>query len=140
MIVTSVGGRLNRADTTLRYIAFFFYFLLIHFFSDIFIVCFHDDQWEILKNESNIFKMLQPSLYPNRFSYNWTVTLVNCFNSLWACFSKVPKLLGSLLRATISVISSQRRGSKPSNFAILLVFLTLKHVKRSAFQNKQIEV
>ena len=28
--------------------------------------------------------------------------------------------------ATISFISSQRRGSKPPNFAILLVFLTLK--------------
>ena len=29
---------------------------------------------------------------------------------------------------------------KPSNFAVLLVFLTLKDVKRSAFQNKRIAV
>ena len=43
-----------------------------------------------------------------------------------ACFSKVPKLFGSLSGATIPVISLQRQGSKPSNFAVLLVFLTLK--------------
>ena len=45
---------------------------------------------------------------------------------LGACFPKVPKLFGSISGTTISLISSQRRGSKPSNFAILLVFLTLK--------------
>ena len=43
-----------------------------------------------------------------------------------ACFSKVQKLFGSTSGATIPVISSQRQGSKPSNFAVLLVFLTLK--------------
>ena len=43
-----------------------------------------------------------------------------------ACFSKVPKLYGPISGATISLISSQHRGSKPSNFAILLVFSTLK--------------
>ena len=42
--------------------------------------------------------------------------------------------------ATILFISSPRRGSKPSNFVIFLVFLTLKHSKRSAFQNKRIAV
>ena len=43
-----------------------------------------------------------------------------------ACFSKVPKPFGPISGATIPFISSQRRGSKPSNFAILLVFFTLK--------------
>ena len=43
-----------------------------------------------------------------------------------ACFSKVPKLYGPISGAIISLISSQHRGSKPSNFAILLVFPTLK--------------
>ena len=33
---------------------------------------------------------------------------------------------GSISGATIPVISLQRQGSKPSNFAVLLVFLTLK--------------
>ena len=43
-----------------------------------------------------------------------------------AFFSKVPKLFGSISGATIPVISSQRQWSKPLNFAVLLVFLTLK--------------
>ena len=43
-----------------------------------------------------------------------------------ACSSKVSKLFEPISGATIPSISSQRRGSKPSNFAILLVFLTLK--------------
>ena len=43
-----------------------------------------------------------------------------------ACFSKVPKLFGPISGGTIPFISSQRRGSKPSNIAILLVFLSLK--------------
>ena len=42
------------------------------------------------------------------------------------CFSKVPKLLGSILGSSIPVIPSQRRGAKPSNFAFLSVFRTLK--------------
>ena len=42
------------------------------------------------------------------------------------CFPKVPKLFGSFSDASIPVISSQRLGSKPSKFTILLVFLTLK--------------
>ena len=54
-----------------------------------------------------------------------------------ACFSKVPKLFGPISGATIPSIHSQRRGSKPWNFAILLVFLILN---RSAFQNKGIAV
>ena len=55
-----------------------------------------------------------------------------------ACFSKVPKLFEPISGATIPFISSQRRGSKLSNFAILLVFPTLKkHVKRSVFQKKR---
>ena len=43
-----------------------------------------------------------------------------------ACLSEVPKLFGSISGVTIPFISSQRRGSKPSNFAIPLVFLSLK--------------
>ena len=43
-----------------------------------------------------------------------------------ASFSKVQKLFRPISGATIPFISSQRRGSKPSNFAILLVCLTLK--------------
>ena len=44
-----------------------------------------------------------------------------------ACFSKVPKLLGPISGATIPFISSQRRGSKPPNFAkSSCFFLTLK--------------
>ena len=46
------------------------------------------------------------------------------FPSPGACFSKVPKLFGTISGATIHFLSSQRRGSKPLNFAILLVFLT----------------
>ena len=44
-----------------------------------------------------------------------------------ACFSKVFKLFGPISGATIRFMSAQRRGSRPSNFAILLVFLTLKN-------------
>jgi len=44
-----------------------------------------------------------------------------------ACFSKVPKLSGlSISGTTIPFISLPGRGSKPSNFAILLAFLSLK--------------
>ena len=43
-----------------------------------------------------------------------------------ACFSKVSKLFGPISGATIFFISSQRRGSKPSNFIALLLSLTLK--------------
>ena len=51
------------------------------------------------------------------------------------CMPKAPTPgLGPISGATIPFEYSQRRGSKPSNFVVLLVFLTLKHVKRSAFQ------
>ena len=53
-----------------------------------------------------------------------------------ACFSKVPKLFGSLSGATIPFISSQRRGSKHSNFAILLIFLILKTCKKIIFSKQ----
>ena len=72
-----------------------------------------------------------------------------------ACFSKVPKLFGSISGTTVplifpilrdifssfcrpecssrpvalsSLLSSQRRGSKPSNFAILLNFFYIKNM------------
>ena len=51
-------------------------------------------------------------------------------------FSKVPKLFGSISGATIPFISSQRRGSKPSNFAILLDFLILKTCKKISFSKQ----
>lgn len=41
-------------------------------------------------------------------------------------FSEVPKIFGPLSGAIIPFISSQRGGSKPSNFAVRLVFLSLK--------------
>ena len=50
-----------------------------------------------------------------------------------ACFSKVPKRLGPISGATIAFIPSQRRGSKHSNFAILLIFLILKTCKMITF-------
>ena len=53
-----------------------------------------------------------------------------------AHFSKVPKLFGSISGATIPFISSQRRGSKPSNSAILLVFLILKTCKKISFSKQ----
>ena len=53
-----------------------------------------------------------------------------------ARFSKVPKLFGSVSGATIPFISSQRRGSKPSNFAILLVFLILKTCQKVSFSKQ----
>ena len=43
-----------------------------------------------------------------------------------ACFSEVPNHFEPISCATIPSISSQQRGSKPSNFAILLLFLTSK--------------
>ena len=54
-----------------------------------------------------------------------------CVISPGACFSKVPKLFGPISGATIAFISTQCRGSRPSNFAILLVFLTLKTWKKA---------
>ena len=41
-------------------------------------------------------------------------------------FLKSSETFGPILGATIPFVSSQRLGSKPSKFAILLVFLTLK--------------
>ena len=54
-------------------------------------------------------------------------------NGTRACLSKVPKLFRRISGATIPFISSQRRGSKPSNFVILLVFHTLKTLKDHLF-------
>ena len=53
-----------------------------------------------------------------------------------ACFTKAPKLFGPISGATIPFISSQRRGSKPSNFAILLVFLKLKTCSNISFSKQ----
>ena len=53
-----------------------------------------------------------------------------------ACFTKVPKLFGPISGATIPFISSQRRGSKPSNFAILFVCLKLKICSNISFSKQ----
>ena len=55
-----------------------------------------------------------------------------------AFFSKVPNLFGPILVATIPFISSERRGAKPSNFAVLLVFRTLKACSKISF-SKQVD-
>ena len=52
------------------------------------------------------------------------------------CFSEVPKLFGPISGATNAFISSQRRGSKSSNFSILLVFLILKTCKKISFSKQ----
>ena len=58
----------------------------------------------------------------------------------WGLFLKSPETFRANSGATIPLKSSQRRGSyKPSHFAILLVFLTLKRVKRSAFQTSGLQ-
>ena len=94
-----------------------------HFFSSRVIVCL--DSFLYLR--SGIDLPLKEELLRGHF-----MTFVPCvFLAIEqvgpeACFSKVPKLFGSISGATIPVISSQRQGSKPSNFAVLLVFLTLK--------------
>jgi len=49
------------------------------------------------------------------------------------CFSKLPQLFEPISGTTIPFISSQRRGSKPSNFAILFIFLILKTCKKITF-------
>ena len=63
---------------------------------------------------------------------------VSAHHHLEASFSKVSNLFGLISGAIIPFTSLQRRDSKPSNFAIHLVFLTLKkNVKRPAFQHKR---
>ena len=59
-----------------------------------------------------------------------------CSNYPGACFSKVPKLFGPISGATIPFISSQHRGSRPSNFAIVLVFLMLKTCEKISFSKQ----
>ena len=49
---------------------------------------------------------------------------------------KSPETFRSLSGATIPFISSQRRGSKPSNFALLLIFLILKTCKKISFSKQ----
>ena len=53
-----------------------------------------------------------------------------------ACFSKVLKLFEPISSATIPLISSQRRGSKSSDFAILLIFRTLKACSKISFSKQ----
>ena len=59
-----------------------------------------------------------------------------CVISPGACFSKVPKVFGPISDATIAFIATQCRGSRPSNFAILLVFLILKTCKKITFSKQ----
>ena len=52
--------------------------------------------------------------------------------------SKSPKLFGPISGTTINFISLQRRGSKPSNLAILLVSFTLQICLKIIF-SKQVD-
>ena len=61
---------------------------------------------------------------------------VSAHHHLEASFSKVSNLFGLISGATIPFTSSQRRGSKPSNFAIHLVFLTLKKCEKTSFSTQ----
>ena len=65
----------------------------------------------------------------------WSNFVSSPRRSSWpgACFSKVPKRFGPISGATIAFIPSQSRGSKHSNFAILLIFLILKTCKKITF-------
>ena len=81
------------------------------------------------------FKWMQQN--KSRFKSPRFHTLVSCLHH-GACFSRVPKLFRPISSATIPFISSQQRGSKPSNFATLLLFLHYQHVERSVFENKRI--
>ena len=54
----------------------------------------------------------------------------------WGLFLKSPETFRVSSGATIPFISSQRRGSKPSNFAVLLIFLTLKTCKKIIFSKQ----
>ena len=54
-----------------------------------------------------------------------------------ACFSKFPNLFGPMSGATVPFISSQRQDSKSSNFAILLVFVTLKTCEKIYFSKQR---
>ena len=58
-----------------------------------------------------------------------------------ACYSKVPKLFVATSGAIIPLKSRQRRGSKPSNFAILfaLFFVLFSFVSFFNFQNVLID-
>ena len=55
-------------------------------------------------------------------------------------FLKSPETFWVYFGTSVPFMSLQTRGSYPSNVAIFLVFLALKHVKRSAFQDKWIAV
>ena len=81
--MTSVGARLNRADTTLRYTTFFFY--LFTFF-DVFIVIF---SWramgDLKKNESNIW------CCNSVFSYIWKRNTCELFRLTWSLFLESPE-------------------------------------------------
>lgn len=55
-------------------------------------------------------------------------------------FSKLLKLFGRIWSEINSSVSSNRKRFKVLNFANILFFLVLKHVKRPAFQNMQIVV
>ena len=60
---------------------------------------------------------------------------VSVHHHLEASFSKVSNLFGLISGAIIPFTSLQRRDSKPSNFAIHLVFLTLKKMWKDQLFN-----
>ena len=57
-----------------------------------------------------------------------------------ARFPKLPKIYGPFSGVAIPFVSQERRGFKSSNFTVIFLFVTLKHVKRSALQTKRLAV
>ena len=92
------------------------------------------------KNNGKVSSLEMPSFWKYKENY---VTRnrpekFRDFRETGPCFSKVPKLFGPISGATIPFISPQHRGSKPSNFAILFLFLILKTSWKISF-SKQVD-
>ena len=58
-----------------------------------------------------------------------------------ACFSKVPKLFGSISGDIILFLSSKRRRLEVRNFAVIFIFIPFTtYEKKTALQNKEVGV
>ena len=55
-------------------------------------------------------------------------------------FSKVPKLFGRIWGDIIVFTSTKRKRLEARNFAVILIFSPLQHMKRPALQNKRVGV
>ena len=87
------------------------------------------------KKQMKCFESQSDWKYPQRRFQDHSFRF-GCLPGPGACFSKVPKLFGPISGATTAFISSQRQGSKSSNFAILLVFLIFKTCKKISFSKQ----